>query len=282
MNNLSLQKKAQILHLLVEGNSLRASARIAEVCYNSCLKLLVSVGKACQQFHNEHVVDVNSRRIQADEIWSFVYAKEKNAEKTGNPQAGDAWTWVAMDPQTKLVVSWHIGKRDARAAKIFMEDVRERLRNKVQLTTDGFRAYLDAVEDSFEGNIDYAQLVKIYGRPEKVSKVTGKPIQRVEYIGADKTTINGSPDKKHISTSMVERQNLTMRQSIRRFTRKTNGYSKKLENHGYAIALHFVYYNFVRIHTTLRVTPAMQAGLATRWMELIDIVKLAEPKPDME
>jgi len=272
MNQLSIEKKAQIINLLVEGCSMRATARLADVAFNSIKKLLIEVGQACQKFHDDKVVNVNSRRIECDEIWAFVYAKQKNAEKTGNPEAGDAWTWTAIDANSRLIVSWWVGGRDAESAEIFMHDVAARLRNPVQLTTDGLKAYLDAVEHAFEGRIDFAQLVKLYGTAEKDGKID----KRLQYLGAERTVICGNPNVKNIQTSYVERQNLTMRMHMRRFTRKTNAFSKKLENHNYAQAIYFVYYNFVKIHTSLRVTPAMEAGLTDRLMEIEDMLKLTE------
>ena len=254
---------------------MRATARLADVAFNSVKKLLIEVGAACQKFHDEKVVNVNSKRIECDEIWAFVYAKQKNAAKTGNPEAGDAWTWTSIDAHSRLIVSWYVGHRDAESAEIFMNDVAARLKNPVQLTTDGLKAYLDAVENAFEGKIDFAQLVKLYGTVEKEGKVDN----RIQYVGADRTVICGNPVVRNISTSYVERQNLTMRMHMRRFTRKTNAFSKKLENHNHAHAIYFVYYNFVKIHKTLRVTPAMQAGLTNRLMEIEDMVKLTENYP---
>ena len=272
MNQLSLEKRVQIISLLVEGCSMRATARLADVAFNSVKKLLVEVGPACQKFHDETVFNLKCQRIQADEIWAFVYAKQKNAGITGNPEAGDAWTWTAIDPDTKLIISWLVGKRDSESANTFMIDVASRISSNVQLTTDGLKKYIAAVEKAFDGFIDYAQLVKLYGTSERDGKVD----KRLQYIGADRTVISGNPQREHISTSMVERQNLTMRMHMRRFTRKTNAFSKKLENHNYAHAIYFVYYNFVKIHQTLRVTPAMEAGLTDRLMEIEDMVKLTQ------
>ena len=272
MNQLSIEKKAQIINMLVEGCSMRATARLADVAFNSVKKLLVELGPACQRFHDENVVNVNSTRIEADEIWAFVYAKAKNAERTGNPEAGDAWTWTAIDPDSKLIVSWFVGKRDTISADVFMQDVAYRLKNMVQLTTDGLKAYLESVEKAFEGIINYAQLDKIYGTPTK----DGKKDNRLQYIGADRKRICGNPEQKYISTSMVERQNLTMRMHMRRFTRKTNAFSKKLENHNHMLAIYYVYYNFVKIHSTIRVTPAMEAGLTNRLWEIEDMLRLVD------
>ncbi len=275
MNKLPIEKRAQIITLLVEGNSLRSCSRIADVSINTVTKLLVDVGRACEKFHNEKVVGIKSERIQADEIWSFVYAKEKNTTaemKEGG--AGDVWTWTALDADSKLIVSWYVGNRDAESAHNFMYDVAARLANKVQLTTDGHHAYLEAVDDAFKLDIDFAQLVKMYGAPTGESQ-TEKKYSPAECTGCKKKVISGEPNEKFISTSYVERQNLTMRMHMRRFTRLTNAFSKKIENHCYAIALHFVYYNFVKIHKSLRVPPAMQAGLIKRLMSIEDIVRLA-------
>ncbi|HUZ60272.1 MAG TPA: IS1 family transposase [Hanamia sp.] len=275
MNKLPIQKKVQIINLLVEGSSLRATSRIADVSINTVTKLLVDVGKACQKFHNEKVVNVSTKRIQCDEIWSFVYAKDKNAtQEQKEVGAGDAWTWVGIDADTKLVVSWFVGNRDADSANIFMNDVATRLKNRVQLTTDGLKAYLEAVTESFGSQIDFAQLIKLYGGSEGAGNE--KKYSPAECTGAKKHTVSGNPDPKRISTSYIERQNLTMRMHMRRFTRLTNAFSKKLENHCYAIALHFVYYNFVKIHKTLRVPPAMEAGLIKRLMSIEDIVRLVD------
>lgn len=272
MNQLSIEKRTHILSLLVEGNSLRSISRICDCSINTVTKLLVSVGKACQKFHNEKVINVNAKRVQADEIWSFVYAKEKNVPAGMEDKAGDVWTWVGIDADSKLVISWLVGDRSADCANVFMHDVAARLKNRVQLTTDGLRAYLEAVEGAFEGRIDYAQLVKLYG-----NEIGGeKRYSPAECIGAKKMKVVGKPDFDHISTSYVERQNLTMRMHMRRFTRLTNAFSKKIENHVYAIAIHYVYYNWVKIHKTLRVTPAMEAGLTNKLMEISDIAKLTE------
>ena len=229
MNNLPLSKKVQIINLLVEGNSLRSTSRITGASINTVTKLLVDVGAACQKFHNENVVGVTTRRIQCDEIWSFVYAKQKNLPEEMKAIAGDVWTWVGIDADTKLVVSWLVGGRDGDTAKVFMDDIAYRLKNRVQLTTDGLKAYLDAVEDTFLGNIDFAQLNKIYGG--SIGSGPERRYSQAECIGTIKTKVIGNPDDKHISTSYVERQNLTMRMNMRRFTRLTNAFSKKLENH---------------------------------------------------
>jgi IS1 family transposase len=275
MNNLPLAKKVQIINLLVEGNSLRSTTRITGCSINTVTKLLVDVGNACQKFHDEKVVSVTSKRIQCDEIWSFVHAKEKNIpDELKRDGIGDVWTWVGIDADTKLVVSWLVGRRDAETAYTFMQDVAYRLKNRIQLTTDGLKTYLDAVKGAFHGKIDYATLTKIYGNTniERDFEKRYTPDDCTEVI---KKRISGKPNKKHISTSYIERQNLTMRMSMRRFTRLTNGFSKKMENHCHAIALNFVYYNFCRIHKTLRVTPAMEAGLTKDIMEIEDVVRLS-------
>jgi IS1 family transposase len=274
MNTLPIEKRVQIIKLLVEGSSIRAITRIADVSKNTVTKLLVDIGRACQQFHNEKVVNVKSERIQADEIWSFVGSKEKNTSIEKKEEGhGDVWTWTALDADSKLIVSWYVGDREAGSAYEFMHDVADRLVNRVQLTTDGHRAYLTAVESAFDNDIDYAQLVKMYGRAEGNDQE--RKYSPNSFNGSKKTRISGDPISKFVSTSYVERQNLTMRMHMRRFTRLTNAFSKKIENHGYAIALHFVYYNFCKIHTSLSITPAMQAGLTKRVMSVEDIANLA-------
>jgi IS1 family transposase len=273
MNQLPLEKRKQIIHLLVEGNSLRATARICDVSRNTVTKLLIEVGQACMKFHDEKVRNVTSKKIQMDEIWSFVYAKQKNVPENKKDSAGDVWTWTAIDAETKLIVSYYVADRSAESAHTFIKDVAERLTGRVQLTTDGYQRYLEPVADIFQGNIDYAQLIKVYG-VAKGEHATEQRYSPGECTGTKKNVVYGKPNPRDISTSFVERQNLTMRMHMRRFTRLTNAFSKKVENHVYAIALHFVYYNFCRIHQTLRVTPAMEAGLTKDIMEIEDIVKL--------
>ena len=274
MNKLTTERRAQIISLLVEGTSLLAITRITDVSLNTVTKLLIDAGTACEVFHNENVLNVKAKRVQCDEIWSFTYAKQKNvaAAKAAPDQAGDTWTWTALDADSKLIISWLVGGRDAGYATAFMEDVAARLANRVQLTTDGHRAYLDAVEGAFGADVDYAQLVKLYGDTPGPSGCYSP----AECTGIVKTRIEGRPDKAHVSTSYVERQNLTMRMHMRRFTRLTNGFSKKIENHDKAVALHCTFYNFVRLHKTLRCTPAMAAGLTDRLWEVKDIVALVE------
>jgi IS1 family transposase len=280
MNKLPMPKRVQILTLLCEGMSLRAISRAADVSINTVTKLLVDAGKACADFHEENVRGVKARRIQCDEIWSFTYAKQKNVSKAkaAPEQAGDTWTWTALDADTKLIVSWLVGGRDAEYANAFIQDVADRLANRVQLTTDGHKAYLEAVEDAFGADVDYAQLVKLYGEsPEAQQRYSP-----AECIGCRKQPISGGPDPKHISTSYVERQNLTMRMQMRRFTRLTNAFSKKVENHIHMVALYTVWYNFARIHKSLRMSPAMAAGLSpTLWsMENVAaLIDAAGPAP---
>ena len=274
MNKLTSAQRAQIISLLVEGASLRSITRVTGVSLNTVSKLLVDAGKACMAHHDETVRNVRSRRIQCDEIWAFCYAKKKNVEKAkAAPEgAGDIWTWTALDADTKLMVSYYVGERDAPSASEFMKDVASRLANRVQLTTDNLKTYLDAVEDAFGGDIDYAKLVKLYG-----DTVAGAGrYSPAECTGCRKERMMGAPDPKHISTSHVERQNLTMRMAMRRFTRLTNAFSKKAENHSYAVALHFTHYNFVRMHKTLKCSPAMAVGLTGKLWEISDIVALVE------
>lgn len=274
MNKLPIEKRAQILGMLVEGNSMRSTSRMADCSINTVSKLLVDVGSACGAFQDLALRNLPCKRIQVDEIWSFVYSKQRNVPEGMENHAGDIWTWTALCADTKLMCNWMVGTRDAEIAKTFILDLSERLANRVQLTSDGYRLYLNAVEEAFGGDIDYAMLVKIYtGTHEADSKRRYSP---AECKAAIPVTVSGNPDEKHISTSYVERQNLTMRMGMRRFTRLTNAFSKKVENHAHAIALHFMYYNFGRIHKTLRVTPAMEAGLTDHIWSLEDIAALAD------
>ncbi len=265
-----------MLSVLVEGNSLRATARICDVAFNTVLKFVPEIGKACAEYQDRVFRNLTCKKIQCDEIWSFCYAKAKNVpeDKKGQFGYGDIWTWVAIDAETKLVPSWLVGNRDAETANIFMEDLASRLAHRVQLTTDGLKAYIDAVDDAFGINIDYAMLVKMYGEGPEVK--AEKRYSPARFIASRKEAMTGNPDRKHISTSYAERQNLTMRMSMRRFTRLTNGFSKKVENHAYHVALHYMHYNFCRIHKTLRVTPAMAAGVTDRLWEIEDIVALLD------
>ena len=261
---------------------MRSISRVADVSINTVTKLLVEAGEACLAMHDELVRDVKSARVQCDEIWSFCYAKQGTIARmdTQAPlDAGDVWTWTAIDADSKLILSFFAADRTTHSAILFMDDVRRRLANRVQLTTDGHRAYLRAVEDAFGDDVDYAQLVKLYGpAPGGVAGRYSPPA----CVGARKEGVTGNPDKAHVSTSYVERQNLTMRMSMRRFTRLTNGFSKKLDNHVHALALYFAFYNFCRIHKSLKVTPAMAAGVTDRLWSLEDIVEridAAQPSP---
>ena len=274
MNRLTLEKRTQILGMLVEGNSLRAVSRLADDSINTVTKLLVDAGRACAEYQDKALRNLTCKRIQCDEIWAFCYAKEKNvpADKRGTFGYGDIWTWVAIDADTKLVPSFLVGTRGAATAKRFIDDLAARLANRVQLTTDGHRVYLDAVERAFGSEIDYAMLVKLYGN-DASDETRYSP---AECIGCREQKITGRPDPKHISTSYVERQNLTMRMSMRRFTRLTNGFSKKVENHAWTLSIHYMHYNFSRIHKTLRVTPAMQAGISDHVWSVEEIARLLE------
>jgi IS1 family transposase len=275
MNRLTNEKRTQIISLLVEGNSLRAVTRIVDVSINTVTKLLVDAGRVCADYQDKALRNLTCKRVQCDEIWSFCYAKEKNvpADKRGIFGYGDVWTWVAIDADTKLVPSFMIGTRGAQTAKRFMDDLASRLANRVQLTTDGHRVYLTAVEQAFGADVDYAMLVKIYGN-DSANDTKYSP---AECIGCQTVGVTGRPDPKHISTSFVERQNLTMRMSMRRFTRLTNGFSKKVENHAWMLAIHYMHYNFCRIHKSLRVTPAMAAGISDHAWSLEEVVALCDP-----
>ena len=269
-----LGTRAQILGLLVEGMSVNATCRTTGTAKATVLKLLADVGAACAAYQDTALRNLPCKRVQCDEIWSFVGAKQKNIAR-GAVGEGDVWTWTAICADTKLVASWMVGDRNAEAAHQFMADLAPRLANRIQLTTDGNRLYLDAVEDAFAWDIDYAMLVKQYGEPNASPERKYSPS---EYVGAKKIKVTGRPVKADVSTSYVERQNLTMRMSMRRFTRLTNGFSKKLENHAHAVALHFMHYNFGRIHKTLRVTPAMEAGVTDHVWSLEEIAGLV-PEP---
>lgn len=276
MNKLTMEKRSQIISCLVEGMSIRATVRITGAAKNTITKLGLELGAACRDYQDKVFRNLTCKRIQCDEIWSFCYAKEKNVPKDhkGEFGYGDVYTWTALDADTKIVPSFLVGRRDAQYAYMFMLDLADRLKNRIQLTTDGHRAYLTAVEEAFGGDIDYAMLVKTYGSPQSVTDQ--RRYSPAECIGIEKLPICGNPDKKNISTSYVERQNLTMRMSMRRLTRLTNGFSKKVENLEAAMALYFMYYNFCRIHQTLRVTPAMEAKVTDHvWSleEIIDLLK---------
>jgi IS1 family transposase len=273
MNKLTIEQRAKILHLLCEGMSIRAITRLTGASKNTVAKLLIDAGKACAAYHDANVRNVKASRVQVDEIWSFTYAKQKNVAtaKAAPLDAGDTWTWTALDADSKMILSYFVGGRDGECAMWFMDDLAARLANRVQLTSDGHKAYLEAVEGAFGCDVDYAMLVKMYGAAPESFKGRYSP---ADCTGAKKTRVEGNPDLAHVSTSYVERSNLTMRMHMRRFTRLTNAFSKKIENHAHAVALHMMYYNFVRIHKTLRVTPAMAAGVETRLWEIVDIAKL--------
>lgn len=280
MNKLSLKERAAVVRCLVDGNSIRATVRITGVAKNTIVKLLVDLGRVCSEYQDEHLRGITSQRIQCDEIWSFVACKEANIpeERQGESGIGDVWTWTGLDADSKLMVSWMVGERDPNTAADFIADLEERLANRVQLTTDGLSMYLTAVEAAFGSEVDFAQLVKLYGSDPQGEKRYSPAV----CLGAEKHRVMGRPDSAHISTSYVERQNLTMRMSMRRFTRLTNAFSKKVENHIAAVALHSLYCNFARPHQSLnekngpKRTPAMAAGIASYVWSVEDIVKLLE------
>jgi IS1 family transposase len=275
MNALTTAKRAQVISALVEGNSIRATVRMTGVAKNTIVKLLAEVGTACERYQDRMLGALPSKRVQCDEVWSFCYAKQKNvpADLRGQFGYGDVWTWTALDADTKLICCWKIGSRGASTAYSFIQDLAGRLANRIQLTTDGHRVYVDAVDSAFGTDIDYAMLVKIYGADRVESEARYSP---AGYMGCHSIRITGDPEAEHISTSYVERQNLTMRMHMRRFTRLTNAFSKKVENHASAIALHFMHYNFCRIHQTLRVTPAMEAGIANHVWSIEELVSLLD------
>jgi len=278
MNRLSTTKRVQVIAALVEGNSINATCRMFGVGKHTVLRLLEEAGCACAAFHHENVRGLRVRRLQADEIWAFIGAKKKNVSADKEAEGwGDIWTWTALDADTKLIVTWYVGDRGKAAAWEFIQDCAERITNRPQITTDALRHYVNAIEDAFGANVDYAQLHKLYGAPtpdhSRYSPAT--------CIGCDMKVVTGDPDPRHVSTSYVERQNLSMRMGMRRFTRLTNGFSKKFENHAHQIALYFFHYNFCRVHKTLRVTPAMEAGLTDHVWSLEELCSLLpERKPN--
>lgn len=274
MNRLPTEKRAQIVALLVEGTSLRATSRISDVAYNTVLKFAADAGRAAAVYQDRVLRDLPCKRVQVDEIWSFVYAKQRNVpeEFKGQFGYGDVWTWTAICADTKLIPSWLVGTRGIDCARLFIDDLAGRLANRIQLTSDGLKAYLDAVDTSFGGQIDYSVLEKIYGPAPEGQRRYSPPV----CIGAKRKKQIGNPDPAHVSTSYVERQNLTMRMSMRRFTRLTNAFSKKIENHAHSVALHFLWYNFGRIHKTLQVTPAMEAGVTDRVWDYEDVVAVLD------
>jgi IS1 family transposase len=277
MNKLSRERRAEILGMMVEGNSIRAIVRMTGVSKNTVTKLLEDAGEACMFYHNRYVRSVAAKRVQCDEIWSFAGCKEKNVAKAKRKDLvySDVWTWIAMDAHTKLAISYLVGDRNAEYAMALIDDLRQRVTTGLQLTTDGHSPCLQAVEEAFGADIDYAMLVKLYGTPPAELEAARR-YSPSECIGTRKRGVTGNPDPRHISTSYVERQNLTMRMAIRRFTRLTNAFSKKVENHAYAVAIHFMHYNFVRIHQSLRVTPAMAAGVTKTLWSLTDMVGVIE------
>jgi IS1 family transposase len=278
MNKLPRDKRIQILSMLCEGSSMRSISRVADVSVNTVDKLLREAGEACVAFHDEKVRDVTAKRVQCDEIWSFIYAKQKNVATAKAPvdRAGDVWTWTALDADSKLIVSYLVGGRDSEYAMALMDDLRARLANRVQLTTDGHSAYLQAVEGAFGADVDYAMLVKIYGEAPEAEK----RYSPAQCIGARKDKVEGDPDPKHISTSYVERSNLSMRTFMRRFTRLALGFSKKFENHCHMVALYTVWYNFVKLHKAHKLTPAMAAGVSDRLMDMGDVVDMIDARAE--
>ncbi len=273
MNKLTIERRVRVVAALVEGSSINSTVRMTGVSKPTILKLLVELGNACGEYQDDHLRNLSCRRIECDEAWSFCYAKAKNVpeEKRGQWGYGDVWTWVALDAESKLVPCWLVGLRDGGYATAFIQDLASRLAHRVQLTTDGLKAYVEAVEDGFGGEIDYAQLHKVYGNPPADEAIRYSP---AKCIGCDRTAVVGNPDLELASTSYIERQNLTMRMGMRRFTRLTNGFSKKIENHCCMVALHFMYYNFSRIHSSLRCSPAMRAGVTKHLWSIEEIVGL--------
>jgi IS1 family transposase len=281
-NVLDIKTRAQIINMLVEGASMRSVSRITGVSINTVSKLLVDAGNACAAYHDEMVRNVSAKRVQCDEIWSFCYAKQKNVAtaKAAPEVAGDVWTWTALDADSKLIISYLVGGRDSEYAMAFMDDVASRLANRVQLTTDGHKAYLEAVEGAFGCDVDFAQLVKMYGAAPEAVKGRYSP---AECTGIRKTKIEGEPDFAHVSTSYVERMNLNIRMGNRRFTRLTNAFSKKVDNHLHMLSLYFVHYNFCRIHKSLRMSPAMAAGVTDTLRDaewIVGLIDARAPAPN--
>ncbi|MCI0557849.1 MAG: IS1 family transposase [Nitrososphaera sp.] len=281
MNKLDTKTRAQILAMLCEGASMRSVSRLTDTSINTVSKLLVDAGRFCAGFHDAKVRGVKAKRVQVDEAWAFCYAKEKNVAtaKAAPDGAGDVWTWTAIEAETKLLISHFVGGRDGECAKWFMDDVAARVITRIQLTSDGLKSYLEAVEGAFGADVDYAMLVKLYGAAPESFKGRYSP---ADCTGIKKTRIEGKPDKKHISTSYVERSNLTMRMANRRFTRLTNAFSKKFENHAHMVAIYAVWYNFLRIYNTLRTSPAMAAGICDTlmtWEQIVEAMDADAPKP---
>ncbi len=275
MNRLDTGLRAQIIAALVEGNSLRSTSRMTGVAINTVVKLAVDAGAACSEYQDRVLRNLTCKRVQVDECWAFCYAKAKNVTPeiaAKHPYAGDAWTWAAIDADSKLIPAWIVGPRDGVTARIFVSDLADRLADRIQLTSDGLSAYLNAVERAFRGDVDYAQLVKIYSNTSEGEK----RYSPAECIGCERKAVTGYPDPEHVSTSYIERANLSLRMGMRRFTRLTNGFSKKIENHAAAVALYLMYYNFARVHQTLRCSPAMAAGVDNRLWEIKDIVAMIQ------
>lgn len=273
MNTLSNDQKTTAIQALIEGNSIRSTERMTGIHRDTLMRLLVRVGDGCARFLGTNVKNVAAHKVQVDEIWTYVFKKQARISVDESAAGiGDQYVFVGIDSETKLVISHLVGKRDGESAYYFMQDLKERLATRVQLTTDGFRPYIRAVDDTFGADVDYAQLVKIYGQPKASAANARNWYEPVRVTGAIPMTVIGRPKAMHISTSHVERQNLTMRMQMRRFTRLTNGYSKKLENLKAHIALHFAHYNFVRVHQTLRTTPAMAANLTDKLWTLTDLL----------
>ena len=278
MNRLDMETRCRVVAALVEGNSIRATVRMTGVAKNTIQKLLLELGAVCWAYQDRVFVNLSCKRIQIDECWAFCYAKQKNVTAeiaAKNPDAGDVWTWAAIDADTKLIPSWIVGPRDSASARMFVSDLASRLADRIQLTSDALTLYTNAIQRAFRGEVDYAQIVKIFG---KVSTEGQRRYSPAECIGCERTPVMGSPDPKHVSTSYIERANLTMRMGMRRFTRLTNGFSKKVEHHTAAVALHMMHYNFVRVHQTLKITPAMAAGVTPKLWEIADIVALLDQR----
>lgn len=278
MNRLSAEKRTQVVTAILEGNSVRSTVRMTGAAKDTVLKLLAELGTVCADYHDAHVRNIKAKSIQADEIWSFCYSKDKNIPKDKRDVLGigSVWTWTAIDADSKLIISYACGLRDADWAKAFIDDLSSRVTSRIQITTDGLRFYADAIEGAFGAEVDYATLIKLYGTPLQEDASTRYSPARV--TGTSVAIRSGDPDPGHICTSYVERQNLTMRMSMRRFTRLTNGFSKKYENHCHNLAIYFMYYNFCRIHQTLRVTPAMEAGLASSPWTIGDMISLLDAR----
>jgi IS1 family transposase len=284
MNRMDTARRAAVIRCLIEGNSINSTVRMTGAAKNTVLKLLVEIGASCSAYMDKSMRNLTCERVQADEAWSFCYAKAKNVTEEiarENEGAGDVWTWVAMDADTKLIPTWIVGNRDSHTARAFVKDLKSRLTNRIQLTTDGLKYYFHAVAEYFDDEVDYAALHKIYGKTFDENKPASVRYSPALCLGCEKKPLIGRPNPEHISTSFIERQNLTMRMSMRRFTRLTNGFSKKLENHVASVALYMMYYNYGRKHTTLGTTPAVAAGITDHiWSveEIVGVLEANEPK----